>query len=398
MIEPARGRIIRIGIAASLLLWLVVFVVGDSHGSAVAAPVVVPAPQTVATPATEATELPYFPETGYWIGRHDFASYFRQRGGLLTFGYPISRVFEFMGFPVQLFQRQTMQLAPDGGVRSLNLLDAGLMPYTTINGSTLPPPDPAVISEAPSPAHPDYARLVIEFVERFAPNEWNGTAVNFGDAFLDTVGLDDAFPDGSGNPALLPLLALEMWGVPTSRPMVDPNNAGFVYLRFQRGIMHFDVSHGLTQPLLMADYFKAILTGENLPLDLAAQAASSPFLGQLRRPAADSPDPSWPFAPESPVQTPAASVLQPRYRDRAAMGAPPAGAIVQPVPIQPPTSTPGTPPLSPVLATVLARVLATAAAGPLVAITATPLPAVVSNPTLAPTVLPMYSWGLRSKR
>ena len=42
-----------------------------------------------------------------------------------------------------------MQLWPDGGVHTLNLLDAGLLPYTRINGSTFPAPDPAVIGATP---------------------------------------------------------------------------------------------------------------------------------------------------------------------------------------------------------------------------------------------------------
>ena len=302
-----------------------------------------PGAQIVATPLPAPTSqpesaLPYFPETGYWIGRPEFAAYFQQRGGVATFGYPTSRVFDLLGFPVQFFQRQVLQLGPDGSVRSLNLLDSRLMPYTTIQGSTLPAPDPSVIVNAPSPADSDYAARVVEFVERFAPDEWQGVAVNFGQAFRDTVRLDDAFPEGGGNAALLPLLALEIWGVPISRPQRDPNNAGFVYLRFQRGIMHFDVTHGLTQPLLMADYFKAILTGENLPADLAAQAADSPFLAQLRSSPAAAPDPAWPFAPESPEMPPTGEVLKPRYREPGALLA----AVTSP-PIQAETATPAGP-------------------------------------------------------
>ena len=42
--------------------------------------------------------------------------------------------------------------------------------------------------------------------------------------------------------------------------------------------MHYDKACGCTQGLLLADYLKALLTGDNLPGDLAAQAASSPLL------------------------------------------------------------------------------------------------------------------------
>jgi hypothetical protein len=44
--------------------------------------------------------------------------------------------------------------------------------------------------------------------------------------------------------------------------------------------MHYDATCRCTQGLLLADYFKALLTGENLPVDLDAQAAASPFLRQ----------------------------------------------------------------------------------------------------------------------
>src|SRR5262249_1496638 len=51
-----------------------------------------------------------------------------------------------------------------------------------------------------------------------------------------------------------------------------------IYQRFQRGIMHFDKTCGCTQGLLLADYLKSLVTGQNLPADLAAQAATSPLL------------------------------------------------------------------------------------------------------------------------
>jgi N-acetylmuramoyl-L-alanine amidase len=63
--------------------------------------------------------------------------------------------------------------------------------------------------------------------------------------------------------------------------MKDPTNPSFIYQRFQRGIMHYDKGCGCTQGLLLADYFKAILTRKNLPGDLAEQAKSSKLLGQF---------------------------------------------------------------------------------------------------------------------
>ena len=44
--------------------------------------------------------------------------------------------------------------------------------------------------------------------------------------------------------------------------------------------MIYDASCACTQGILLADYFKAILTGQNLPPDLAQEAAGSPFRDQ----------------------------------------------------------------------------------------------------------------------
>src|ERR1051325_2224375 len=76
------------------------------------------------------------------------------------------------------------------------------------------------------------------------------------------------------------LFNLQIWGAPTSKPAADPNNNNFIYQRFQRGIMHFDKNCNCTQGLLLADYLKSILTGQNLPPDLDAQAKTSKYYRQ----------------------------------------------------------------------------------------------------------------------
>jgi len=235
----------------------------------------------------------YFTETGFVIDEPHFIEYFNHRFQVPTFGFPISRTLRFKDLPTQFFQRIVLQLWPDGSVRPLNLLDAGLLPYTRINGSTFPAPNERLAAYAPSPDQPGYAREVLEFVKQNAPETFNGQPVHFFSTFNGTVSAEAAFPRGTpGDPSLLPLINLEIWGVPTSQPAQDPNNSGFIYQRFQRGIMHYDAACRCTQGLLLADYFKALLTGENLPTDLAAQAEGSPFLRQyatdrpagLRRP------------------------------------------------------------------------------------------------------------------
>ena len=222
----------------------------------------------------------YFPETGFAVDEPKFVEYFTRRGHVPTFGFPISRTVRFQGLPTQFFQRIVIQLTPDGSVRPLNLLDPGLLPYTQINGSTFPAPNERLAALAPTPGQPGYAPEVLEFVRRNAPDTFNGQPVRFFSTFNSTVTPDVAFGPDGGDPNLLPLINLEIWGVPTSLPTQDPNNNGFIYQRFQRGIMHYDVACRCTQGLLLADYFKALLTGENLPIDLAAQASGSAFLRQ----------------------------------------------------------------------------------------------------------------------
>jgi N-acetylmuramoyl-L-alanine amidase len=165
----------------------------------------------------------------------------------------------------------------------MNLLDDGLLPYTRVNGSTFPAPDPAVISQAPRPDAPNYHEQTLQFVRAMAPDTFDGQPVNFGRTFFSAVRPEDAFPKGTppGGDALLPYFNLEVWGLPTSRPAHDPNNPDFIYQRFQRGVMHYDKGCGCTQGLLLADYVKALLTGRNLPPDLADQAQSSNLMGQF---------------------------------------------------------------------------------------------------------------------
>jgi hypothetical protein len=226
------------------------------------------------------TDSRFFSQTGYRVDNDAFWTFFQARGGVRTFGYPVSRTFKLDGFPVQIFQRIVVQLQPDGSVATLNLLDPGLMPYTRINGSTFPAPDPAVVSQTPPVSDPDYATKIIQFTQANAPDTFEGSNVNFFQTFSTTVSYDDAFPNGDGPEGLVPLFNLQIWGAPTSKPAADPANSNFIYQRFQRGIMHYDKTCGCTQGLLLADYLKSLLTGQNLPPDLEAQARTSKYYRQ----------------------------------------------------------------------------------------------------------------------
>ncbi len=228
------------------------------------------------------TDERFFQQTGYRIDNDAFWDFFQHRGNVRTFGYPVSRTFLLDGFRVQIFQREVMQLQQDGSVQTLNLLDQGLMPYTRINGSTFPAPDPAVVSATPPATNLD---AILQFVIQQAPDTFEGEPVNFGTTFLNTVTSADA-PDA--DPGLLPGFDLQIWGAPTSKPARDPANNNFIYQRFQRGIMHYDKGCGCTQGLLLADYLKSLLTGQNLPPDLEAQARGSKYYKQYSGTAARS--------------------------------------------------------------------------------------------------------------
>lgn len=238
------------------------------------------APTAFAGERAQQNDPRFFAETGYRIANDEFWKFFQGRGGTRTFGLPTSREMTFKGFTVQFFQRGVMQLGANG-VETLNLLEDGLLPYTTINGSTFPAVDQELIKAAPSPNDPAYSSKIVEFVKANAPDSWEGMPVNFGKTFSQTVTYEDAFPNG-GSASLLPLFNLQIWGAPTSKPMRDPKNNNFVYLRFQRGIMHYDDGCTCTQGLLLGDYLKALITGENLPVDLEAQAKDNPLLRQYQ--------------------------------------------------------------------------------------------------------------------
>jgi N-acetylmuramoyl-L-alanine amidase len=238
--------------------------------------------------AAQTQDARMFPQTGYRIGDDAFWAYFQRRGGVRTFGYPVSNPFTLQGFRVQIFQRAVLQQQSDGGVAIANVLDDGLLPYTTINGSSFPAGDPEVIGKQPQVGEPQYHAKALQFVRDTAPDSWQGKNVNFFKTFTGAVRPEDAFPNGGASDGLLLGFNLEVWGLPTSKPTADPSNSNFVYQRFQRGIMHYDAACSCTQGLLLADYLKSILTLRNLPPDLAAQAQRSPMYAQL-----DPAQPRW---------------------------------------------------------------------------------------------------------
>jgi hypothetical protein len=269
-----------------------------------------------------------FPETGFCVTNPAFMEYFRIRGGVRIMGYPISRSFTLEGFEVQFFQRVILQLQ-GGQVNRLNVLDPNVMPMTRANQSVFPGPDESIASRAPQVGAPDYARQVVDFVRTVAPDTWNGQPVGFFNLFNTTVPVDIAFPGQTPNPDLVTLLNLEIWGLPTSNPAADPGNGGFIYQRFQRGIMHFRAEVPVTEGILVGEYLKAVMTNRGLPPDLAEDMQGSRFRAQY------SPgSPGWLARPGELPNTNLNGAFEPGI-----------GAVSQPPP--PPTATPDPPTATP---------------------------------------------------
>src|SRR6266851_824152 len=255
-----------------------------------------------AQPASPGADPSFFPATGYRIGSPAVLDYFQHRGGIRTFGYPVSSEFPLLGQRVQLFQRQMLEITPDGTVTPTNILDPDILPITRIDGLSLPAADPDLLGSAPTPGSPDYAVQALAFVNLYVPDDWNGVPVNFQSTFLGTVTCADASGTDPCDQSALPALDLEVWGLPTSLPTSDPLNPDFIYQRFQRGIMHFSRATNSTQGLLLGDWLKRIMVGVDLSPDIDAAVRHSRFFAQYA--------PSRPLALDRPADLPDSSLAQ----------------------------------------------------------------------------------------
>ncbi|GAC1325629.1 MAG: hypothetical protein NVSMB2_24300 [Chloroflexota bacterium] len=231
-------------------------------GSATPVPTATTGPVQPAPAVTH--DAQYYGQTGFRVD-DQAVSFFQSRGGVDTFGYPVSRLFTFLGCPVQMYQRLIVQLCPNTSPALINLLDPEIFPYTRVNQSVFPSPDDQLKAQTPAVGSPEYANI-LQFIQTVTPDEYNGQPVRFWQTFQARGGL-------------------EVLGAPISRPQVDPGNSNFIYMRFQRVILHYRAGIG-TEPLLLADYLKQIMVGPgapNLPADLQQQASSSKYYAQYCR-------------------------------------------------------------------------------------------------------------------
>src|SRR5947209_14200420 len=132
---------------------------------------------------------------------------------------------------------------------------------------------------------PDYQTQALAAIDAglldwAAPDTWSDLPVNFGARRRGSAPGVDLPPSWSCDDRLLLAAAVDVWGLPTSAPAFDPDNADMVYLRFQRGIMQFSQSTGETRAVPIGSWFKRVLIGTDVPDDLAADSVGSRYYAQ----------------------------------------------------------------------------------------------------------------------
>lgn len=266
------------GLPVSLLL--VAVLAWASVASAQPDPAAQPQPLLPATSGDPST----FPETGYRVRNSAFLSYFLRRGGVPTFGYPVSNDFTLLGRRVQVFQRHVLVFQVDGTVSTLPLLAPDVLPLSRVNGSALPPEAPdlrAELEALPASADASFPDAALALLEQSAPESWNGFPVGFATAVRATASCADLVPDGSPcDERTAALTGIDVWGLPTSRPAFDPLNQDVIFLRLQKGVLQYTISTGRTEGLLLGDLLKQVLVGADLPADVQARVGASPLRAQ----------------------------------------------------------------------------------------------------------------------
>src|SRR5260370_8070600 len=131
--------------------WSVTIALG---GSLVLGAVLGQSTLATAQPVSPGADPSFFPATGYRVASPAVLDYFQHRGGVRTFGYPVSNEFPLLGKRVQLFQRQLLEIASDGTIIPANILDPDILPITRIACLNLPAPHPAIRPPTPTPPPP----------------------------------------------------------------------------------------------------------------------------------------------------------------------------------------------------------------------------------------------------
>jgi hypothetical protein len=223
-------------------------------------------------------------DTEFSVLLPSFQTHYQRHGGVRTLGLPVSRDFQLLGRRVQIFEYQVLEQRPEGSVAAFDLL-ADALPFTHADGATYPLADPDLTAAAPLLQLPNYqaqalAAIDSGLLDTAAPDDWNGLPVNFGAMFRASLTCADLSTSQACDDGQLVSAALDIWGLPTSAPTVDPGNPDVVYLRFQRGIMQFSQSTGQTEAVPLGRWFKRVLIGTDLPHDVQADLIDSRYYAQ----------------------------------------------------------------------------------------------------------------------
>lgn len=233
------------------------------------------------TEGTAAQDDPrYFAESGFRIDNDLVWDFFVRYGGTRAVGLPISRTFLLLGLPTQLFERHLVQVSETDEIQVISLLDSGWMPYVQIAGRPLPYYDTSLTVNAPVQDSPRYVDAMMAYLRANLPATVDGQPTDFFRTFDETIAPVDRTITDPFESAARTLRNLDIWGIPTSRPLRDPNIAGVISVRLERGVFRYDAACRCTFPLPLAWYFRAVLTGNELPADLELQAPDSPYLRQ----------------------------------------------------------------------------------------------------------------------
>jgi hypothetical protein len=223
-------------------------------------------------------------DVGFGVSLPSMQAYYLQHGGLRTLGQPLSHDFQLLGRRFQIFERLVLEQRTDGSVQAFDLLGDAL-PLVHAAGASFPSDDPDMAAANPplnSPTYQTQALAAIDAgaLDAAAPDTWNDLPVNFGATFRGTVTCFDLPPSQACDDRQLLAGAVDVWGLPTSAPEFDPTNSDLVHLRFQRGIMQYSQSTGLTEAVPIGSWFKRVLIGTDLPDDLAADVVGSRYYAQ----------------------------------------------------------------------------------------------------------------------
>ena len=132
------------------------------------------------SPLSPGRDPSFFPATGYRISSPALLDYFQHRGGVRTFGYPVSNEFPLLGQRVQIFQRQMLSSPPTAPSHRRHPRPRHPARSRHIDGLSLPAGRPGPGRRARRrPARPTTTVQALAFVNLYVPDDWNGLPVNF---------------------------------------------------------------------------------------------------------------------------------------------------------------------------------------------------------------------------